>query len=275
MLCYGCEIWGFHTALEIKRVHLKFLKQVLGVKTQTCSSAVYGETGRVPLSIIRKVRILKFWFKIINNPDSLLHKVYQYQINNNYIDSWSSKVKNILDEMGFSYLWNESSITNVQLARIIERVYDQYYQGWNEALRNSSKLSTYRSIKTKVGTELYLEHVTNSKHRSELAKFRCSAHQLAVEEGRYRNIERQNRLCVHCKMSVIEDEYHFLLICPLYRELRLKYLPKFYYTWPNLNKFKLLLNSKKPLILRKLASYLFLAKKKRDEVHIDTDDMHV
>ena len=176
ILCYGCEVWGFHAALDVERVHLKFLKQILGVRTQTCNNVVYGEIGRVPLSVIRKVRVLKFWFKIIKNPHSLLYKIFQYQIDNSYLDSWLSKVKQLLNELGFSFLWNNSNITNLQLTRIIERVYDQYYQLWYEALRTSSKLSTYRPIKTKFAAEKYLNCITYGRHRSEVAELRCSAH---------------------------------------------------------------------------------------------------
>lgn len=110
--------------------------------------------------------------------------------------------------------------------------------------------------------------MSNNKYRIELAKFRCSAHRLAVEEGRYRNIEREQRLCVYCNMSAVEDEHHFLLICPLYRELRVKYLPRYYYTWPNLNKFKSLLNTNKSILLKNMANFLYMAKQKREGVTI-------
>ena len=32
ILCYGCEVWGFHPAQDIERVHLSFIKRDLGVK---------------------------------------------------------------------------------------------------------------------------------------------------------------------------------------------------------------------------------------------------
>ena len=38
-----------------------------------------------------------------------------------------------------------------------------------------------------------------------------------IEEGRYRDIARNLRIC---SMKVIEDEYHVRLVCPIYRELR-------------------------------------------------------
>lgn len=133
ILCYGCEVWGFHSALDVERIHLKFLKQILGVRSQTCSNAVYGETGRMPLSVIRKVRIFRFWFKIMKKPNSLIYKTLQDQINDKYKDSWASKVKQLLNELGFSYLWNNTNVTKLQLSCVIERVYDQYYQSWYEA----------------------------------------------------------------------------------------------------------------------------------------------
>ena len=37
------QIWGFHCAPDIERVHLKFLKQILKEKSQTPSAAVYSE----------------------------------------------------------------------------------------------------------------------------------------------------------------------------------------------------------------------------------------
>ena len=60
ILCYGCEVWGFHPVPDIERVHLKFLKQILAVKPQTCTNAVYGVLGRVPLHVVRKERLLNF-----------------------------------------------------------------------------------------------------------------------------------------------------------------------------------------------------------------------
>ena len=47
-------VWGGYSTPDIEREHTKFLKQVLGVRPQKCNDAVYGDLGRVPLSVIRK-----------------------------------------------------------------------------------------------------------------------------------------------------------------------------------------------------------------------------
>ena len=49
---------AFIKSQDIERAHLRFLKQILGVRQQTCNLIVYGELDRVPLYVLRKVRIV-------------------------------------------------------------------------------------------------------------------------------------------------------------------------------------------------------------------------
>ena len=111
ILNYGCESWGFLHAESIERIHRKFLKYILNVKTSTNNYGVYKELGRYHLSIERHMRIVKYWFKLINISDSncILNAVY----NSMLLDltrtprqkSWLNKVKNLLDRNGFSEIW--------------------------------------------------------------------------------------------------------------------------------------------------------------------------
>ena len=50
-----------HQALDIEAIHTKFLRRILGVKQSTNLSALYGETGRVPLSVFRQVIMIKYY----------------------------------------------------------------------------------------------------------------------------------------------------------------------------------------------------------------------
>ena len=59
-----------------------------------------------------------------------------------------------------------------------------------------------------------------------------------IEEGRYREIDRNLRLCQFCNGNNIEDKYHFLLACPAYREERRNILPRFYCSWQKKKKKK-------------------------------------
>ena len=75
-------------------------------------------------------------------------------------------------------------------------------------------------------------NIMDQKTRNEISKFRCSAHKLLVERGRYQNVERNRRIC-NCNVNMVEDEYHFLLACPAYSDLQKIYFIKYYYTWPS------------------------------------------
>ena len=70
ILLYGSEIWGVYDYKEVDKLHIKFCKNILGVRKQTSNYAVYGELGRFPLSVIAKERSLKFWLKITKNVNS-------------------------------------------------------------------------------------------------------------------------------------------------------------------------------------------------------------
>ena len=54
---------GFSNNDIIEKVHLKFCKLLLHLKSSTPSYMIYGELGRYPLEIDIKSRIISFWAK--------------------------------------------------------------------------------------------------------------------------------------------------------------------------------------------------------------------
>ena len=67
-------------------------------------------------------------------------------------------------------------------------------------------------------------------------------------------------------MNVIEDEYHFIQICQLYRDIRREYFPSYYCHWPTASKFKSLLSSNQSSLLNKVAKYVYLPTLRRESV---------
>lgn len=50
-----------------------------------------------------------------------------------------------------------------------------------------------------------------------------SSPNVAKESGRHKNILRNNKISEFCR-SEIENEYHFVLICQRYQQLRVNYI---------------------------------------------------
>ena len=66
-------------------------------------------------------------------------------------------------------------------------IWQRFEKDWQENIENvqiSLKLCAYQLFKKTHEIEPYL-HITNSKLRSAIAKFRTSAHSLEIEHGRY------------------------------------------------------------------------------------------
>ena len=138
-----------------------------------------------------------------------------------------------------------------------------YKQKWYADINNSQRLVTYCGFKHDLTFEEYLDNIYQNKFRIALTQFRVSSHHLRIEKGRYENLPRDERKCIHCRSNMIENEYHFLLICPVYYDLRKQYLKPYYCKWPTINKFNQLLECKNRKTVLNLSKYIYYASKRR------------
>ena len=272
ILNFGAELWGTHEATDIELVHTKFLRRVLKVKKSTNLAALYGELGRVPLVVYRKVIMIKYWIRILNHNDSsLVKKMYMLlksdtDQNNDNGKNWVSQIKHILQLHGLEFIWNQQFQIEIPFSIIKQRIFDMYYQKWYSEINNSSRLMSYCIFKHEFVPEKYLSLQFENKYKVALTRFRVSSHDLFIETGRYENptIERTQRLCKSCNMKQIEDEFHFLLVCPKYRELRRKYLKPYFCHWPTLRKFDNLMSSTTYKTVLNLSKFIYYAMKIRN-----------
>ena len=157
---------------------------------------------------------------------------------------------------------------------VVQRIHDQFLQTFYSSVEATSKLDVFKKLNKQFKLEKYITFVDIDKHRVSLTRFRCSAHKLMAEEGRYRGIERNMRICPLCSMNVVEDEYHFLLICPAYRELRKNDLRRYYCRWPTRDKFIKLLNEDQNSIMKRLAKFVTMSQMKNVYLYLTTQPSH-
>ena len=105
ILLYGSEIWGYTNLDKIEIFYRKFLKFVLNLKDQTTNCMVYGESGRTPLALIIKSRMICFWHKLTvgnNNKlaSRLLYLIKNLNDQNLYTSPWLKAIENILNVCG-------------------------------------------------------------------------------------------------------------------------------------------------------------------------------
>ena len=226
---YACEIWSDESILQIERVHVKFLKMLLGVKMSTCNQAVYCETGRFPVVLKQKQRLFKYWSRLTRlHPDKIVKQSYEYlkYLTDLGFHTWVSKVKILLEENDMLHLYEQDSISVVEEQKyanvLITRLQSNFKEECLQSLHSFSSLRHYVGFKCTFTLECYLENIVDFKVRKAISRLRLNSHNLAVEKGRHHKpkIPLEERLCRQCNLGVVEDEQHFILICPFLKEER-------------------------------------------------------
>ena len=102
------------------------------------------------MKVTRKIMIIKYWKKLlIPANDTLTKNIYHMlhrdasNSNNYYGLNWATHVKNILGEIGLSYIWLNQDFSTININMIRHKIIDSYTQEWHFSINNSSRLQSY------------------------------------------------------------------------------------------------------------------------------------
>ena len=142
---------------------------------------------------------------------------------------------------------------------LIKGYFDQFIQGWTGRLNISSRASLYTYISS-FKFKPYLDICNIPKFIYSVTRVSVSSHRLNTECGRWARpniIPVNERKCQNG--NALEDEYHFVLECSLYNELKKQYIPSLYRNNPSMQKCIQLLSIENPLLLINLIYYVYKA----------------
>ena len=208
LVLYGCvfeamyycsETWYVIDSVseEMLLIERKALKRCLGVKSSTPDDMIYTELNRSNIINAIKDRQHTFFNKL---PDL----------------EGSAIVCDILDmcaELDVVQYYNLLSDTHCA-DEINER---------KERMKRaeSTHIKRYNDITNLEYCHTLYECYLREDLRTIITRWRLSCIPLSIETGRYKDIEREMRLCPFC--GVLEDEEHALFVCDAYREIRKNY----------------------------------------------------
>ena len=127
-----------------------------------------------------------------------------------------------------------------------------------ENSESGGRLNIYRKIKNELTTESYVANEWSVGVRRVLAGLRAGCLPLAVETGRYTGTPYCQRTCRLCDYGEVEDQHHFLIICPTFKDLRLQLfnycysLSHTFFELPATSKTHFILNNYNSLIANSL-----------------------
>ena len=231
ILEYNSEIWFPVREIDVlERIQLKFLKNMLGVRNQTSTVAILADTGRFPLVYRQQASALKYWDRLrsSDSPD-LLKNCYDIQIlmHQNKIPCWLSKVHQITNKM-------VEVQDNPSVNKIVIALYEQGQKQMMENINDNQKypkLRTYKLFKNELRLETYLNNYFPKYVYRSIARFRLSSHNLNIELGRHKRpyIPADERFCKRCNCELVEDEFHCLMICTHWNNIRIELLETAYH----------------------------------------------
>ena len=176
---------------------------------------------------------------------------------------WVQSIKDCLIKYSFDDIWNNQGTHNetVFLKELKTKLINKFILSWQQKLNESERFTFYRSFKHSLKVEQYLNDITIKRFRDVLLRFRFGVNELKC--NRLFNDIDNDRNCPFCP-TALENETHVVFICPMYKELRNKYLTiafegKRNYSVPNF------LSNASTDFLRKLAMYLYYTLKLREE----------
>lgn len=162
---------------------------------------------------------------------------------NTHDKCWLEDIKLLLVRNLKMYeLWNNQGASNIdgqvyKLCKYMQEIFEYHWQiavfdDVRKDKNEGNKLRCYRNFKNTFGQNIedYLVYFKKKANKSAFSKLRCSAHKLQIERGRYTipKTPEEKRICRHCNLNQVENEYHVVRECTLYKESRFKLDLKLY-----------------------------------------------
>jgi len=157
---------------------------------------VYGELGRFPLELQTKIKMICIWYKLVSSENKLSGKIYQLLLTLHSSGSnkfkWINYVKSILDDTGFSNIWNSQQNININFLKttVKQRLQDQFIQKWFSDIDNASRGEFYSHLKKKNILEPYLLRLQRGI-RTVICKLRTCNTKFPIETGRRQRVPKK------------------------------------------------------------------------------------
>ena len=178
-------------------------------------------------------RLIKFWAKIVSpeNHNRISHISYQIQLFQFYKNencSWIRFVRSKLETFGFADAWQFQDFPNAQWLYLTMKLRskDQFIQKWISN-KNNHKFSVsecYKSFETSFQMEHYLS-LMSGHNKVLFTKPGFNLLKFPVVTGRYEGVLYDERHCTFFNANLIGNEFHYLLVCKKFQDLRERYIP--------------------------------------------------
>jgi len=228
---YGSEIWGEGDFVDLEKLQISMGKRILRCGSRMTEEVVRGELGWERQKARRDELRLRYWAKLIRMQDDRIAKII-YKASRDRLEreenehvpltkTWCKYTRDLLKKLRLEEEWRREAVgSEAEWNELIrKRIHMREEVKWRAKCLKRPKLRTYCKLKKDLEVEPYLE-VYHRVGIPELVKIRGGTNRLRIEQGRYVKESLEQRVCRCCSTGSVEDEYHFMLDCPMYEDAR-------------------------------------------------------
>ena len=227
---YGCEIWGARKRDCMDVIQHRAMRTFLGVGKCAPLPMMYGDMYWIPSHARQQAAMVRYWSRLLKMPPYRLNKqIFEWDYLHARRGTWCYDIKKIFEKCDMSELYEQKCAEHDTVAKVRDTLRHLDKEQRKIDMAATSRMKVYRDINgdyDHTAPARYLVIPLSRQQRSVLARLRSGTLALAIETGRYRQIPAENRLCKQCESGTVEDELHFLFVCPKHNIRRDELLPE-------------------------------------------------
>lgn len=214
---YGSGVWGHVKGGPLNAIQNRAMRFYLGVHKFSPNCALLADMGWLSAELSRCLCRIRLWNRLIEMEENrLTKKIFNYDYDQHKCN-WSSEMKVLFGKIGVD-CFNLKSVCDISHA--VDALNNVMLDAWKKEIVKKPKLRTFIQFKQDMETEDYVKKISSRHARSLLSQFRHGILPLKIETGRFINTDVADRICELCQNHQVEDEFHFLCVCPLYSNIR-------------------------------------------------------
>ena len=201
-IMYGCESWTCGSAKLLRPTYITVVKTLLGVRQQTANDLCLLEVG-LP-DVVARIKMIQ----------------------KNFMQKILCDRRDLADDP-FMSIWKICCDRNTPAVKYFHAILTGPDPVKEDTTRRQTsvrasarpKFMTYVDLNPSLSVNrIYTDRAVMEHQRIYTTRFRLSAHNLAIETGRWSRIPREERLC-QCGTGV-QTEEHVIIQCPLTAQWR-------------------------------------------------------
>ena len=240
---YACEAWGLRRLRgpaiqareQVAQSHVQLWRRLLRVRSGVAGAFVLRELGVLSPDTLWLRGAARFWNTLVAAPAGSLHRAVAMSDWADAVDArvqnWAWSLHRTLCDLGYHLPLERQHMPPLDVHAVLALHAIREQHSWEglelnphtcaSARAHHCKYLRWFALPADTARNAFLRlHSFRISRR--VLQFRIGCHKIPIVAGQHQrpSVPRAARLCLHCNMDALGDEYHVLYECPATRAAR-------------------------------------------------------